>query len=190
MVAHIVIPEGLVSEDNTPEETYFLSDYFEAVLQKIIREVPETDPVYISPANAFGCAASEEEYAAQYLQKKRPELNVKYPINIRDRPYLDTFDNARLLRKWLEQENLWPLAEVILYCNAPHALRSKIMFELCDFEVKQVIPSRPQKVKRKMVSRLWFYHYPVAQIVYELIALGYNFMRGILWKMKLENSKP
>ena len=187
MVAHIVITEGLVAEDNTPEETFFLSDYFEAVLQRIIQDVPSTEPVLISPGNAFGCAASEEEYAAQYIQKKRPELNVKYPIKIRDRPYLDTFDNARLLRKWLKQENLWPLGEVTLYCNAPHALRSQALFKLCEFKVQQIIRCRPQKIERKMVSRLWFYNYPVAQIIYEFIALCYDFIRWILWRLKTED---
>ncbi|MCG5056583.1 MAG: hypothetical protein KA714_00785 [Limnoraphis sp. WC205] len=183
MTAHIVITEGLVSEDNTPEETHFLSDYFEAVLQRIIQDVPSTEAVFISPGNAFGCAFSEEEYAAQYLGSKRPELNVKYPIKVRDRPYLDTFDNARLLRKWLEQEKLWPLEEVILYCNAPHHLRSQAMFELCEFKVKQVIKCRPQKVQRKMVSRLWFYNYPVVQTIYEIIALCYDFSRWLVWKV-------
>lgn len=188
MVSHIVITEGLVTEENTPEDNFLLSDYFEAVLQRIIQDVPITESVYISPGNAFGCEYSEEEYAAQYLQSKQPQLNVKFPIKIRDRPYLDTFDNARLLRKWLEQEKLWPLGEVILYCNAPHSLRSEIMFKLCEFNVQNVIGTRPEKVQRKMVDRLWFYNYPVAQIIYEIIALCYNFSRWISWKVKLLKS--
>lgn len=184
MVAHIVVPEGLAAEDNTPNETFFLSDYFEAVLQRIIQEVPATEPVYISPGNPFIHAASEEEYAAQYLQHQRPELQVNYPVNIRDRPYLDTFDNARVLRKWLEQEGLWPLGEVILYCNTPHAVRSQILFELCEFQVKNVVRCRPKQRKRQMVSRLWFYNYPVVQIIYELIGLVYNLNRWVFWKLK------
>ncbi len=183
MTAHIVVTEGLVAEDYTPEETYFLSDYFEAVLQRILEEVSESEPVYISPGNAFCCAFSEEEYATQYLNKKRPELNVKYPVNIKDRSYLDTFDNARLLRKWLEQEKLWPLGDVILYCNAPHAFRSRVMFKLCEYNVQQVIQCRPQNVQRKMVSRLWFYDYPIAQMGYELLGLGYNLTRWFFWKI-------
>ena len=184
MTAHIVVPEGLVAGDSTPEETFFLSDYFEAVLLRIVRDVPAEDPVFISPGNPFGRAASEEEYAARYLLKKRPELNVKYPTKIRDRPYLDTFDNARVLRKWLEREGLWPLGDAILYCNAPHALRSKIMFELCEFNVKKVVGCRPENVSRKMVPRLWFYNYPPAQTLYEFIGLNYGLIRWASWKVK------
>lgn len=184
MTVHIVVTEGLVAEDKTPEETYFLSDYFEAVLQRIIQDVPATERVLISPGNSFGCAASEEDYAAQYLCYKRPELNVQYPQNIRDRTYLDTFDNARLLRKWLHQEQYWPIEDIILYCNAPHVLRSWAMFQFCGFNVKQVIGTRPEKVQRQMVSRLWFYDYFFIQILYEFAAFVYDLGRWFVWKVK------
>ncbi|MGB3190818.1 MAG: hypothetical protein WBB43_15510 [Limnoraphis sp.] len=70
MVDHIVITEGLVTEENTPEDNFLLSDYFEAVLQRIIQEVPTNEPIYIYPGNAFGCECSEEEYKAITLHQK------------------------------------------------------------------------------------------------------------------------
>jgi hypothetical protein len=61
------------------------------------------------------------------------------------------------------------------------------MFKLCEFNVQNVIGTSPEKAPRKMVGRLWFYNYPVAQIIYEWIALCYDLIRWMLWRVKAEN---
>jgi len=186
MVSHIVVTEGLVFREDLAQH-YFLSNYFEAVLKQVLKQVSETEKVYISPGNCFDCPESEEDYAAKYLINSRPELKVFVPKTIKDRPYLDTFDNARLLRKWLEQQEQWPLGEVILYCNKPHALRSQLMFKLCGYNVQQVMTSYPELANRTMPLRLVFYHYLPAHLLYELVALVYNVIRFYQSKNSLKN---
>ncbi|CAD5954045.1 hypothetical protein PCC9214_02743 [Planktothrix tepida] len=182
MVSHIVVTEGLVYREDFAQY-YFLSNYFEAVLQQVLKQVSVEEKVFISPGNSFDCPESEEQCAAKYLLHYRPELQVIVPENVKDRPYLDTFDNARLLRKWLEQQEKWPLDDVILYCNKPHALRSQLMFKLCGYNVQEVITSYPELAYRRMPFRLLFYHYLPANLVYEWGALVYDLIRFYVWKV-------
>lgn len=187
MVAHVVVPEGMAYQTVQEVGQCLLSDYYEAVLARVIRAVPLNGQVFLAPGNRFTCAAYEELYAADYLQSRRPDLCVILPVDISDRIYLDTFDNAKLLRTWLQKEGRWPLEEVTLYCNAPHRIRSSVLFRLCGFNVKLVVGCRPKVVCRKIVSRLWFYDYPIIQTFYEGTALLYNFGRWIEWKILTKN---
>jgi len=180
MVDHIVVTEGLAYVEEQGTMKCCLSDYFEAVLDRVIQTVPANELVFISPANHFGCKLSEEEYATEYLLTKRPDLKVYVPSDVRDRAYLDTFDNARLLRTWLQKQGLWPLGDVILYCNAPHSFRSWLLFRLCGFNIQQVIGCRPEKVYKKIVPRLWYYDYFTIQILYEILGTLYDFVRWFL----------
>lgn len=186
MVSHIVVTEGLVYREDFAQY-YFLSNYFEAVLQQVLKQVPVEEKVFISPGNSFDCPESEEQCAAKYLLHYRPELQVIVPDNVKDRPYLDTFDNARLLRKWLEQQEQWPLGEVILYCNQPHALRSQLMFKLCGYNVQEVITSYPELANRTMPLRLIYYHYLPANLIYEAIALVYDLIKVFHWIICYKN---
>lgn len=191
MVSHIVVSEGLAYTEEQKKIKCSLSDYFQAVLDQVINDVPSHEPVFISPANNFGCDLSEEEYAYEYLLNNRKDLKVYFSTNIKnikDVVYLDTFDNARILRIWLEKENVWNLGEVNLYCNKPHCLRSFIMFRLCGFKVKRVIGCSPKQIKQKIVPRLWFYDYPMIQIFYESFAILYDLCRWLKWKIINNNS--
>jgi len=191
-IAHVVVSEGLAFELVQGHQQWGLSDYFEAVLSQVVQRVPDGQAVYLTPANAFGCAFTEEEYAAQYLTQKRPDLKVYLPVGVSDSsrvvqsenpPYLDTFDNARLLRRWLQRQGQWPLGSVILYCNWPHALRSWLLFSLCGYTLKQVVGTRPTKVSRTMTPRLWFYDYPLVQWGYEVMGMIYGLTRWVAWSL-------
>ncbi len=182
MNTHIIVPEGLAATDSHPEETFYLSDYFEAVLQQVLKAASPTDSIMMTPGNSFGYPNSEEEYATLYLKKRQPELQIETISKIKDHPYLDTFDNARLLRQYLQQQDIIATDAIILYCNAPHCFRSWAMFRLCGFNIKQVIGCRPQQIQRPIVPRLWFYNYFPIQLLYECAAFVYDLGRWIVWK--------
>lgn len=184
MADYIVVTEGLIAPETATASSSNLSDYFEAVLRQVAMDSQKSDRIFISPGNSFNHPKYEEEYAAEFLQAIRPDLQVLVPKNVRDLPYLDTFDNARLLQKWLKQRNYWPLKQVILYCNYPHSFRSWMMFICSGFSVKKVVGCRPQQVSRIIAPRLWFYNYPPIQFVYELTSLVYNTSRLVIWKVK------
>ncbi|MGH7998800.1 MAG: hypothetical protein ACREPR_05070 [Brasilonema sp.] len=188
MIAHIVVPEGLAIATDKESGQCLLSDYYEAVLTQVIHSVTLNGQVFLAPGNRFDYPASEEQYAAEYLLSKRPDLNIFVVSGISYRTYLDTFDNANILRTWLQKQERWPLGKVNLYCNAPHYLRSAVMFRLCGFQVQSVIKCRPKEVFRKIVPRLWFYDYPIIQNLYELTTLIYNFGRWLMWKISPKTS--
>ena len=179
----IIVTEGLTATESL-EAVENLSDYFEAVVRRVAAEAESGDRVFVSPGNPFGHSKSEEDYAAEFLQKLRPDLQVFIPENVRDKTYLDTFDNARVLRMWLKREKYWPLGEVILYCNNPHSRRSRAMFQFCDFQVEKVVGCRPETVSREIAPRLWFYNYPPVQFLYESATLVYDSLRLIIWKVR------
>ncbi|NJR74160.1 MAG: YdcF family protein [Scytonema sp. CRU_2_7] len=187
MIAHVVVPEGLAIATDKESGQCLLSDYYEAVLTQVIHSVPLNGQVFLAPGNRFDYPASEEQYAAEYLMSKRPDLNIFVPSDISHPTYLDTFDNAIILRTWLQKQGRWPLEKVNLYCNAPHYLRSAVLFRLCGFQVQSVIGCRPKSVHRKMVPRLWFYDYPIIQSLYEFTALVYDFGRWLVWKISTKN---
>lgn len=184
MKTHIIVPEGLAATDYQPEKIFYLSDYFEAVLQQVLKTASSTDLVIITPGNSFGYPHSEEEYASLYLQQRNPELNVITISKPKNSPYLDTFDNARLLRQYLQQQKQIIIDPMILYCNSPHCFRSWMMFRLCGFQIQQVMGCRPQQIQRPIVKRLWFYDYLPIQLLYECTAFVYDLCRWILWKVQ------
>ncbi len=188
MIVHIVVPEGLAIETDKESGQCFLSDYYEAVLTQVIDAVPPNGQVFLAPGNRFNYPAPEEQYAAEYLMSKRPDLNVFVVSGISERAYLDTFDNAKILRVWLQKQGRWPLEKVNLYCNAPHCLRSAVLFRLCGFQVQRVIGCRPKVVSRKIVPRLWFYNSPIIQNLYEFTALVYDLGRWLMWRISLQNT--
>jgi len=182
MADYIIVTEGLTVAES-PDAVDNLSDYFEAVVRRVAAEAEPNGSVFVSPGNPFGHSKSEEDYAAEFLQKIRPDLQVFVPQNVRDRTYLDTFDNARVLRMWLKREKYWPLSSVILYCNRPHSRRSRAMFRFCGFRVEKVVGCRPETVSRAIAPRLWFYNYPPIQFLYESATLVYDSCRFIVWKV-------
>ncbi|MGB3404416.1 MAG: ElyC/SanA/YdcF family protein [Microcoleaceae cyanobacterium] len=184
MTTHIIVPEGLAATDKSPEETFYLSDYFEAVLQAVLKVASPTDLIIITSGNNFGYPHSEEEYASLYLQQRNPELNIIIVSKAKDSSYLDTFDNARLLRSYLQQQDIIITDTIILYCNAPHFFRSWAMFRLCGFNIQQLVGCRPQQIQRPIVPRLWFYDYLPIQYLYECAAFVYDLCRWMIWKAK------
>lgn len=182
-ISHIVVPEGLAYEVKFKNLQCSLSDYYQAVLDEVIKNASKDDIVYLAPGNYFGCDYAEEEYALTYLLERRPDFNILFPSVGQERSYLDTFDNARFLRIWLESKLLWPLETIYLYCNSPHQWRSWLLFRLCGFKIDQIITSRPQKVVKKIVPRLWFYNFFIFQIFYELLSIVYGLIRYIYYKL-------
>lgn len=184
MADYIIVTEGLTATEATAAVDN-LSPYFKAVICQLAADAEPNSRVFVAPGNPFGHSQSEEDYAGEFLQQLRPDLQVLVPQNVRDKTYLDTFDNARVLRYWLKQEKYWPLESVILYCNKPHSFRSWIMFKSCDFPVQKVVSCRPEKVDNSMAiaPRLWFYNYPPIQFLYELATLVYDAGRVIIWKV-------
>ncbi len=179
----IVVTEGL-APGGDHGEVCRLSDHFQAVLDRLVQDASSGDTVFVAPGNRFGCDYSEEEFALAYLSVRRKDICSASPPPTSKCGYVDTFDNARLLRFWLEAEGAWPLGEVTLYCNAPHVFRSRLLFSLCGFRIRRVIGCHLPHTHSMIVPRLWFYNYPLIQVAYECVATVYGLLRWFLWRVE------
>lgn len=172
-VAHIVVPEGL----NRPGAGGELSRAYEACLRQAAAVAAAGEVVYMAPGNAFGHARLEDEIGAAFLAALRPDVVIRTVDAPRDR-YLDTLDNAVVLRRWAEQRGEWPLGDCLLYCTRFHAWRSRICFRAAGFAVRRVVTSCPRGPKGLLPLRLAYYDFPPAHIAYEAAAIGYA---GLRW---------
>jgi hypothetical protein len=173
---HVVVPEGLANSTDGAA----LSAPFQAVVALVARIAADGDTVYMSPGNRFGGPVPEEVLAADILRDMRPGLWVVTPTPAPGTRYLDTLDNARELRRWLEAKGRWPLPPVRLYCNAPHALRSGLMFRLEGYTVESVETVRRVSASPRPVGRLWYMGVPLVHQAYEACATLYDTWRWIL----------
>ena len=169
VLSHIVVPEGLNRDGS-------LSAYYEGCLQRLAAQARTGDRVYLAPGNHFGHTRMEEAVASDRLRQLRPDLEIHLPEIARTR-YFDTLDNAIELRRWAQQQNLWPIDNCILYCNRYHLLRVRLCFHLAGFRPQQIRTARPQPHSGHIVPRLWYYDHAAANVCYEALAIGYTALR-------------
>jgi hypothetical protein len=170
---HIVIPEGLNRLDCAGQP---LSDYSEACLRRVAEMAADGDAVCLAPGNAFGHPQPEDEIAAAFLQRLRPDLVTRQVGGTR-RGYLDTLDNAVRLREWARRHEQWPMAECWLYCNRYHVVRTWLCFRVAGYQPRRIVACTPTRRSGLIVSRLKHYDYPAAYLVYEALAIGHTFLR-------------
>lgn len=193
---HIVVPEGLArppgprrgrADEARPPS--LLSDYYLAAVEAVARLAPLGAEVLMAPGNAFGARRSEEQTAARVLRRCRGDLRVRVAAAVRPpggSRYLDTFDNALLLRRWLARRGRWPIGQAVLYCNAPHAVRCRAVFALCGFRLRRLVPCRPTRRRRRIVRRLWYYDRRPVHVLYEAGALLYDLARWLVRQLRGE----
>jgi hypothetical protein len=176
MRTFIVVPEGLALDSRG---AYHASDHYLAALDLVMEFSSPSDTIYLAPANRFGAHQAEDLFARDYLLSRHCPAQVEViSPEIPRRGYLDTLDNAHVLKMDLMRKGRWPLGSVTLVCNRPHRLRSRLMFRLCGYEVSEVRTSRAgERSGTRMVGRLWFYDIPVLQYFYELLATAYGCFR-------------
>jgi hypothetical protein len=175
MAVHVVVPEGLGYRP--AGDDLVLSAYFQAVLESVARVAKPGDRVYMSPGNPFGGAVSEEVMAADILLGMRPDLDVVVPERRGYHRYLDTLDNARELRRWLQGRGEWPLPPIRLHSYAQHRHRSRLVFRLEGYVVEHAEPVRDVALGPRPVGRLWYMGFPLLHELYEGVATLYDLAR-------------
>lgn len=154
MKKFIVIPEGVRAgpDGRGVGEPSFV---YRQVLDATRHLAGADDEVYLAPANAFGGPLTEEEAARRYLEGHRVPFKILHPgFNLpanRHRPrYIDTLDNARLLREALGG----PAGAFELVCAHPHVPRALWCFRRTGFTITTVHRVRhvihPEPVPRRV----------------------------------------
>ena len=179
MKKFIVIPEAVKAGPDGVGigEPSFI---FRQVLDFTLRTAGPEDEVYLAPANTFGGPLSEEQVARDYLQRQQARFRILHPgFNLpayRSRPrYIDTLDNARLLRESLGSAG--PGFELI--CANRHTPRALWCFRESGFQFDAVhrvpLVMEPEAVP----ARVFYYRYPLLHRLYESAALWRD--RGGAW---------
>lgn len=172
----VIVPEGL--RQNREE----VSSHYRANLEYALRIADETTTLFLAPGNTFSQSKREDLIAADFLDC-RADGKVYTCTDLERNPdgYLDTLDNALLLKKNLQNEGSWPLGPITLVSNSMHQLRSWACFRLVGFSVQTVISSTEdfREEGTDIVSRLWYYDYPAIYFIYEGLALHYDILRYV-----------
>lgn len=168
----IVVPEGVAV---TRTGDFVLSEHYISVIEAVANDVRPEEAIYLAPGNRFGGDTREDVMAASCLSHLTVGAVVTVPEEDLPRRYLDTSDNAVLLRRWLAKRGTWPIGEVVVYCTAAHARRVRTCFERAGFVLASVVGAKstvePSRHEARIVRRLWYYRFPVLHRQYERLAL-------------------
>lgn len=168
----IVIPEGVKAGPGGVGlgEPSFV---YRQVLDFTLQLAAAGDEVYLAPANAFGGPLREEEAAQRHLAARGAPFRILYPgFNLpanRARPrYVDTLDNARLLKAALGSAE----DDFELVCSQRHARRAAWCFRRTGFRLAAVhrVPYRLEA--EPVPPRLYYYRSPLLYHAYEMAALA------------------
>lgn len=167
----IVIPEGVKAGPDGLGigEPSFV---YRQVLDRTLALAGAGDDVYLAPANTFGGPLTEEEAARLYLEQRGAPFRILHPgFNlpaIPQRPrYIDTLDNARLLRDALGGAG----GEFELVCARGHAPRALWCFRRTGFRFRAVHRVRCVVAPEPMPPRIFYYSHPWLHRLYESAAL-------------------
>lgn len=163
---YIVIPEGIAA---TPDGTPCArpSFVYARVLDYAAGMCRPEDTVYLAPANVRPCG-TEHGLARTYLEKKNNRLNVVCPDLVPDE-YIDTFGNARYLKKYLRDD--LTATEFALICAYLHAHRAAWCFRKAGYRIIRVHRVYYRVSPEPICRRWWYYRYKPIHLVYELLAV-------------------
>ncbi len=174
----VVVPEGLAKDvrgKTLPEPSFV----FRQVLDYTSTIATSDTVVYLAPANRFRGEVYEQEAGYAYLKARTNCAQIHCPV-YRAPDYVDTFGNALLLRRYLLDRKRWPLGPVELICANIHSYRARYCFARLGYRIARVhrVPYRVFPNER-IVDRLWYYRVKPLHLVYEIVALAREVVRGV-----------
>ena len=167
----IVVPDGLAADlkGNVLCQPSFV---YRCVLDGVADIAKVDDTIYLAPANAFGGSETEQEVGHEYLQDQVSCRIISFPSPTG--LYIDTRGNARLLRRYLKENNQWPLSNIILIAYHIHMRRAYLIFKQEEFAISERLDigrKLPKSLKSApIVKRLWYYRFPIVHRIYEVLA--------------------
>jgi hypothetical protein len=169
----IIVPDGLAANDKghpLPIPSFVYRAVLDAAAQR------KQARLLLAPANAFDTNTTEQEAGYYYLQDKN--IKAEFAPTPAGSDYIDTCQNASLLRQWLEEKGEWPLPPVTLLVAFRHAARATFCFRANGFTLNIIAPviyTIPDD--EPIVGRLWYYRWPWVHEAYEFTALLFDILR-------------
>ena len=166
----IIVPEGV-------EANGFPSFVFCAVLDYARKHYNDGRELMLAPANRFDSALFEQEAARRYLHDWAGEIVC--PPTPESAGYVDTRGNANLLYKYRKQKGMPPAPPSVLISGFFHIRRAVLCFRREGFEIAESVGVhyRRPPVSARFPRRLWYYQYPPAHFVYEVLATARDIIR-------------
>lgn len=167
MNVYVIVPEGISLNDNNQIIPSFV---FRQVLEYLGNILQKDSKVYFAPANNFNTKYFEQDIGLQYLLeilKKKNMCCQTFVAKSNINNYIDTMLNAKLL---LDQYPDLKDIHVELVCAKLHSKRAKFCFENTGFKIKTTHKIEIEVMKERIVSRLWYYQYPIIHKIYEYLA--------------------
>jgi hypothetical protein len=163
----VVVPEGLAFDKAAGRALAAPSFVSEAVLNHVVDHYAARR-ILVAPANTFGSPSPEHEVMAAWLAT-RGCASVETPSFVAT-GYIDTWNNAVELRRWLDQRGQWPLGPIVLVAAFRHARRVRLCFSRNGFAVASMNRVTYPVVGSPIVPRLFYYNWPRLHQVYEELA--------------------
>ncbi len=167
MNIYIVVPEGI---SFSSENKIIPSFAFRQVLDYLKKIIKENSEVYFAPANDFKTGYYEQNIGSDYFNQIMQGTCISYKTFVaksNTNNYIDTKLNAKLLM--CEYPSL-KKTSVRLLCTSIHLKRAKFCFERNGYKILQAYNIKITVKKERIVSRLWYYQYPVIHHIYEKLA--------------------
>lgn len=172
----IVVPESLEA-DAQGRPIGRPSSVYRQVLDHAARLAAAADEIILAPANTFGGEMPEELAAWRYLRENGARARLRCPgvdlppIAARPR-YVDTWDNARLLRGVLAAGGGF-----VLVCTRLHAPRAAWCFRRNGFALTRVETVEYRVGEGRFVRRNFYYRHPLLHLAYERLAFARDVVR-------------
>jgi hypothetical protein len=170
---YIVIPEGLAG-DGRGRPLGAPSFVYRQVLDYVLERYAEGDTVYLAPANTYD-GKTEHELAFRYLKAKNSGCHVRVPSATYEK-YVDTRDNARLLRAFLGEA--YREIPFVLICAALHSYRTEYCFKSEGFRLEGMHRVAYTITGEAIARRWWYYRHRSLHVLYEGLAFCRDLFKG------------
>lgn len=170
----VVVPDG-ISRDEDNDSLLKPSFVYRQVLDYAVSIARDGDFLYLAPANCF-CDKSEHGLAYDYVMQSTNKRIHIYCPPISYAHYVDTYENARLLKQLLGDSFTGKPCELV--CARLHSYRAAYCFRKTGFIISKVHRVRYITMKEKILTRWWYYRYKPIHYIYEMLALCRDICRA------------
>jgi len=175
----IVVPDGILkNQKSTPT----ISNTYKAALDLAITQASKkSNKIVLLPANSFGTSKNEQDYAEEYLVKKKfnPYYILKGISNIKG--YISTRQNFLLLikngviccgdYKIVNIKNKIKKGNYTLITSHLHIDRTLIILKILNWiKPKKILISYAEE-SHHITPRLIHYRFPEFRMIYEILAI-------------------
>jgi hypothetical protein len=172
----VIVPDGLGFDPSARRSLPEPSFVFRAVLEHVAVRYRDRR-ILVAPGNRFRGSKTEQDVALAWLRAGGC-CDVETAVHDVG-SYIDTWDNASVLRDWLMKTGGWPLDACVLVAAFRHAPRAALCFRRNGFDLASVEAVPYEISDAPIVPRLFYYRFPWLHCCYETVAMIRDRLRPV-----------